>query len=121
MLGELLRGKRNSVVLASKIGQKAGNGPDDSELKRRAVVVGVEACLKRLQTDRLDICYLHAPDYTTSSRRNSMAAMQSLIRDGKVRFIGTSNYSSWQACQAHLIAQSAGCPGPRHLRSKCTT
>lgn len=64
-------------------------------LHRGHMISGVEACLKRLDTDYLDILYLHAPDYNTPIEETMEAATQ-LVKSGKVRYIGVSNYAAWQ-------------------------
>jgi aryl-alcohol dehydrogenase (NADP+) len=111
MLGAAMGGMRNKLVVASKIGMKMGDGPDDAGLSRAAIVKAVEASLQRLQTDHLDICFLHQPDYATSFDE-TLEAMSGLVRDGKVRCVGTSNYSSWQVCRMYWIAERNHCPAP---------
>lgn len=111
MLGTAMRGKRDKLVVASKVGMKMGDGPADGGLSKAAILQAVEASLRRLQTDYLDICFLHEPDYKTKTD-DSLDAMQTLIRNGKVRYTGTSNYSSWQVCQMHWIAERNGYQAP---------
>lgn len=100
MLGNALKGKRDRVVLASKVRMKMGEGPDESGLSRRAIVRAIEDTLRRLQTDYLDIYFLHQPDYDTPIEE-TLEAMDALVRQGKIRYPGTSNYASWQL--AHLL------------------
>lgn len=98
MLGVALKGRRDRVVLASKVRAKMGDGPDDVGLSSAAIMKAVEATLKRLQTDYLDLYFLHQPDYDTPIAE-SLDAMQRLIEQGKVRYPGTSNYAAWQVGQ----------------------
>lgn len=107
MLGRALRDRRDQVVLASKVFNRMGDGPQQRGLSRPAIVRAVEASLRRLQTDYLDIYYLHAPDYETPMEE-TMAAMNQLVQEGKIRFIGASNYASWQLCRLHWIADRQG-------------
>lgn len=103
IVGKALKGKRNGVVLASKVGNQVGQYKlKDNGLSRWHVINGVEACLKRLDTDCLDICYLHKPDYDTPLEE-SLAAFDQLVRQGKVVYVGMSNHAAWQVCQARWI------------------
>jgi aryl-alcohol dehydrogenase-like predicted oxidoreductase len=111
LLGTAMRGRRDKLVVASKVGQKMGDGPDETGLSRRAIFRAVEASLKRLQTDYIDIYFMHAPDYTVKIEE-SLDAMQDLVRQGKVRYIGTSNFAAWQVCQMHWIAERNNTPAP---------
>lgn len=100
IVGKALKGKRDKVVLASKVCNFVGEDERrDSGLHRWHVIRGVEACLKRLQTDCLDICYLHRPDNNTPIEE-TLAAFDMLVQQGKVIYVGMSNYTSWQVCEA---------------------
>jgi aryl-alcohol dehydrogenase-like predicted oxidoreductase len=103
ILGSALRGKRQQVVLASKVQHKMGEGPDETGLSKRAIFRAAEDSLRRLQTDYLDIYYLHQPDYSVPIEE-TLEAMNALVCQGKIRYIGTSNYSGWQVCEMHWIA-----------------
>ena len=101
--GKALKGKRNGVVLASKVGNQVGQYElKDDGLSRWHIINGVEASLKRLGIDCLDICYLHKPDYNTPLEE-SLAAFDLLVRQGKAIYVGMSNYAAWQTCQARWI------------------
>ncbi|MBD3182068.1 aldo/keto reductase [Candidatus Poribacteria bacterium] len=103
IVGKALKGKRDGIVLASKVRNQVGPYElKDVGLSRWHVIKGVEACLKRLDTDCLDICYLHQPDYNTPLEE-SLAAFDKLVKDGKVIYVGMSNYAAWQMCQAMWI------------------
>ena len=107
ILGKALKGRRDKVVLASKVGAKIDNAPDQSGLAGGAIESAIEASLKRLQTDYLDLYYLHLPDRGTPIEE-SLEAMDRLVRQGKVRYPATSNYSGWQVCQMQWIAEKKG-------------
>jgi aryl-alcohol dehydrogenase-like predicted oxidoreductase len=111
MLGTAMRGKRDKLIVATKVQMKMGEGPDESGLSKRAIFRAVEDSLRRLQTDYIDIYYLHAPDYAVKIEE-SLDAMQTLVNQGKVRYTGTSNYASWQICQLHWIAERNGYQAP---------
>jgi aryl-alcohol dehydrogenase-like predicted oxidoreductase len=102
--GKALKGRRDKVILASKVRGKMGEGPDESGLSKRAMVRAIEESLKRLQTDYLDLYYLHLPDYATPIEE-TLEAMEQLVRQGKVRHPANSNYSGWQVCRMLWIAE----------------
>jgi len=93
--GKGLKGRRDEAVLATKIRFNITGKKNDEGLHRGHMIAGVDACLKRLGTDYLDILYLHAPDYDTPVEETMEAAAQ-LVKAGKVRYIGVSNFASWQ-------------------------
>ncbi|MGA8149548.1 MAG: aldo/keto reductase [Terriglobales bacterium] len=107
MLGEAMRGKRDRLIVATKVRGKMGDGPDESGLSRRAIFRAIEDSLQRLQTDYVDLYYLHQPDYAVPIEE-TLAAMEELVKQGKIRYPGTSNYSSWQVCEMEWIAQQNG-------------
>ncbi len=98
ILGKALKGRRHNVVLGTKVGGLMGDEPDDVGLKRPAIRKAIEASLKRLATDYVDLYYLHQPDGDTRIEE-TLAAMEELVREGKVRYPATSNYASWQILQ----------------------
>ncbi len=98
IVGKCLKGRRDRVILASKVRGKMGDAPDESGLSRGAIVKGIEASLRRLDTDYLDLYYLHQPDYDAAIDE-SLEAMEGLVKAGKVRYPASSNYSSWQVTQ----------------------
>ncbi|MGH9661633.1 MAG: aldo/keto reductase, partial [Bryobacteraceae bacterium] len=95
------------VVLASKVRGKMGDGPDQSGLSRAAILHAIDESLTRLQTDYLDLYYLHQPDYS-APLEESLAAMDSLVRAGKVRHVASSNYASWQVSRMLWLAETNG-------------
>ena len=96
ILGRLLKGKRDDLVLASKVFNPTGKDKNARGGSRRHIVRATEACLARLQTDRLDVLYLHKLDPDTPIEE-SMRALEDLARAGKILYSGVSNYSAWQA------------------------
>jgi 1-deoxyxylulose-5-phosphate synthase len=107
IVGKALKGRRDKVVLASKVRGKMGDTADQNGLSRAAIQRGVEDSLRRLQTDYLDLYYLHQPDYAVPIEE-SLEAMEGLVRQGKVRYPASSNYSGWQVCQMQWIAEKNG-------------
>ncbi len=111
ILGEILRGRRGRVVLASKAFNKMGDGPDDSGLSRAAMLKAADASLARLKTDFLDIYYLHQPDYKTPLEE-TLEAMNDLVKQGKVRYPAASNFSAWQLCRILWLCEKNGWRAP---------
>ncbi len=99
IVGRALKGRRQSVVLASKVAALTGPSANDRGLSRKHIVEGVHESLRRLQTDYIDIYYLHEPDYETPLEE-SLEALNDLVRQGKILYIGLSNYYAWQVCKA---------------------
>ncbi len=112
ILGKALAGRRDQVILASKVRGKMGDGADESGLSRPAFRTALEASLRRLQTDYLDLYYLHQPDYATPIEE-TLAAMDEAVRAGKVRYPAVSNYAAWQVCEIHWRAERIGAKPPR--------
>ena len=111
IVGRVFEGRRKQIILASKVFNKMGDGPDDSGLSRGAIYKQVEASLKRLNTDYLDIYYLHQPDYKTPLEE-TLEAMHNLVKQGKVRYTASSNYSAWQICQMLWMCDKNGWQPP---------
>ena len=107
ILGEIIAGRRDRFLLASKVGVKMGDGPLEQGLSPAAIRAGIEGSLRRLKTDYLDLYYLHQPDYSTPLA-HSLAVMDELVRAGKVRFVAASNYASWQLAQMLWLADKNG-------------
>ena len=109
-LGQALGSRRDQVVLATKFGMAAGgaNGRDDGARgSRRYIIQSVEASLRRLGTDWIDLYQLHEPDRVTPLAE-TLAALDDLVRSGKVRYIGHSNFAGWQLADAAWLAADAG-------------
>jgi aryl-alcohol dehydrogenase-like predicted oxidoreductase len=105
ILGRVLRNRRSSVILASKVRGKMGDGPNESGLSRSAILRAVDDTLRRLGTDYLDLYYLHQPDYD-APLEESLDAIDRLVRLGKVRWPASSNYASWQVCRMLWLAET---------------
>ena len=102
VVGKGLKGRRSEIILASKVFHQMGNNPNDSGLSRRNILASCDASLKRLDTDYLDIYYMHAPDYNTALEE-TLEAMTSLVKAGKIRYIGISNFAAWQMADVLAI------------------
>src|SRR6266498_5706690 len=107
ILGRLLQGRRNRVVLASKVRGKMGEAPDEIGLSRAAIFRAIDDSLRRLCTDHLDLYYLHQPDWSVPIEE-SLEAMDRLVRAGKVRYPASSNYAGWQVVEMLSIAEKNG-------------
>jgi aryl-alcohol dehydrogenase-like predicted oxidoreductase len=110
ILGELLEGRRDQVVIATKFGSdlRGANGPDwGAQASRRYIRRAVERSLRRLRTDWIDLYQLHRPDGVTPIDE-TLAALTELVREGKVRYIGSSNLSGWQISNADWVARTNG-------------
>jgi aryl-alcohol dehydrogenase-like predicted oxidoreductase len=111
ILGQLLEGRRDDVVLATKFGHQDGDmgyGPAAGSGGGRAYVRrAVEASLRRLRTDHIDLYQLHTPDPVTPIAE-TLAALHELVLEGKVRYIGHSNLSGWQLAEAAHVADELG-------------
>lgn len=112
ILGKALEGRRQKVILATKVRNKMGEAADESGLTRAAIRKAIDASLKRLGTDYVDVYYLHWPDYDVPIEE-TLAAMDELVRAGKVRYPAVSNYASWQVCEILWVAEKNGFAAPR--------
>ena len=113
MLGRALQGRRQDVVVATKFGMdmEGANGPDHgARASRRYIRRAVEASLRRLQTDHIDLYQLHQPDLVTPTEE-TLSALGELVAEGKVRYVGCSNFAAWEVADAHHVAHSLGVPG----------
>jgi len=107
IVGRALKGRRQSVVLATKVAALVGKGANDRGLSRKHIFEGCHESLRRLQTDYIDIYYLHEPDYETPLEE-SLEALNDLVRQGKVLYVGLSNFYAWQVCKALWLADKKG-------------
>ena len=106
IVGKALKGRRDKIFLASKVRGKMGDAADESGLSKRAMLRAIDESLQRLQTDYLDLYYLHLPDYAVPIEE-SLEAMEQLVRQGKVRYPASSNYSGWQVCRLLWLAEKS--------------
>ena len=110
LLGRSLGSRRDDVVVATKFGMdmQGANGPDwGVRGSRRYIRKAVEASLRRLGTDWIDLYQMHEPDPSTPIEE-TLAALHELVVEGKVRYIGSSNFSGWQVVDADWVARSNG-------------
>lgn len=106
-LGHALKGRRDRFVIATKVYFKMGDGPNDYGTSRYHIMNGVEASLRRLQTDHIDLYQMHRWDDTTPIAE-TMRTLDDLVRSGKVRYIGASAYAAWQLASANMLAELSG-------------
>jgi 1-deoxyxylulose-5-phosphate synthase len=107
ILGRILKGQRDRFVVATKVRNKVGDAPDMVGLSRAAILRGIDDSLRRLGMDYVDIYYLHLPDYGVPIEE-SLDAMNEVVKQGKARYIASSNYSGWQVTQMLWIAEKKG-------------
>jgi aryl-alcohol dehydrogenase-like predicted oxidoreductase len=110
LLGEALKGRRDEFVVATKFGMdmRGANGPDHGVRGSRSYVRrAVDASLRRLDVDHIDLYQLHEPDLVTPIEE-TLSALTDLVSEGKVRYIGCSNFAAWQVADAHWTARSSG-------------
>jgi aryl-alcohol dehydrogenase-like predicted oxidoreductase len=107
MLGNALKGRRDDAVIASKFFNPMGGRPNDSGMSRLHIKQQVEASLKRLQTDYIDVYYIHHVDHQTPLEE-MLRALDDLVRQGKVLYTGCSNYEAWRLMEALWISDSNG-------------
>jgi aryl-alcohol dehydrogenase (NADP+) len=119
VVGAAIAGNRNAWVLATKIANKVGKGPNEGGLSRKWVIQGTEACLQRLRTDFIDILYLHKEDHATPLE-TTVRALGDLVRAGKIRHFGVSNYRSWRIAEICRLCDQLASTGPSS-RSPTTT
>ena len=105
--GRVIRDKRQGLVLATKVAGPMGGGPNDLGLSRKHILDAVDASLRRLSTDYIDLYQVHAYDPTTPLDE-TLGALDDCIRAGKVRYAGCSNYSAWQLMKANALARELG-------------
>jgi aryl-alcohol dehydrogenase-like predicted oxidoreductase len=106
-LGQALKGRWDRFVLASKFYFPTGDGPNDRGASRYHIMNAVEASLRRLQSDHIDLYYVHRWDQDTPIEE-TLRALDDLVRSGKVRYLGASEFASWQIARANLLAEVRG-------------
>jgi aryl-alcohol dehydrogenase-like predicted oxidoreductase len=105
-LGRVLKGKRDSVIIATKFGWDLGNG-ELARGSRRYLIKALEHSLDRLGTDYIDLYQFHHPDPLTPIEE-TLSALDDAVRSGKVRYIGSSNFQAWQVVEADFLARELG-------------
>ncbi|RSL33353.1 aldo/keto reductase [Salibacterium salarium] len=104
IVGEALKDRRSDVILATKVRMKVGDKPNDVGYSRKRVMDGVEQSLRRLQTDYIDLYQLHVWDHLTPIEE-TLRTLDDLIRSGKVRYIGCSNFLAWQLMKSLSVSE----------------
>jgi aryl-alcohol dehydrogenase-like predicted oxidoreductase len=107
ILGEALKGRRDEVVLATKVHGPMGQGQNDRGNSRYWIMKEVEASLRRLDTDHIDLYQMHRPEEITQIDE-TLSALTDLVRQGKVRYIGSSTFPAWQIVEAQWAADRKG-------------
>jgi len=107
ILGKAIAGKRDSLLISTKAAFRTGPGPDEIGSSRKHLVEACEASLRRLGTDHIDLWQLHAFDAMTPIEE-TLHAMDDLVRAGKVRYIGCSNFSGWHLMKSLALSEKHG-------------
>jgi aryl-alcohol dehydrogenase-like predicted oxidoreductase len=107
IVGKALGGDRDEVLVATKVRMPMGGGPNDAGLSRHHIIRGAEASLRRLGTDHIDLYQVHEWDGQTPLEE-TLSALDALVRSGKVRYIGASNYAAWQLMKALGVSERTG-------------
>jgi aryl-alcohol dehydrogenase-like predicted oxidoreductase len=107
ILGEAISGRREDLILATKVRMSVGDGPNDTGLSRHHIIRQCEQSLRRLGTDYIDLYQVHEWDGLTPLEE-TLEALDTLVRSGKVRYVGSSNYSGWQLMKALGISDRLG-------------
>jgi aryl-alcohol dehydrogenase-like predicted oxidoreductase len=106
-IGKALKGKRSQALVATKVYNPMGPGPNDRGASRQHLLAAVEASLRRLNTDAIDLYQIHSWD-DQSPIEETLRTLEDLVRFGKVRYIGASNFSAWQLVWANALAERFG-------------
>jgi aryl-alcohol dehydrogenase-like predicted oxidoreductase len=107
ILGSALKGRRQRAIISTKLTLRAGDGPNDVGASRHHLIDGVDKALKRLDTDYIDLLQLHHFDALTPVE-SVMATLDELVRAGKVRYLGVSNFSGWHLMKSQAVADRYG-------------
>ncbi|MEY4267073.1 MAG: hypothetical protein RIS90_1608 [Pseudomonadota bacterium] len=111
MLGTLLKGQRHDWVLATKLGNKMSERVNEGHYSRSWMLRSIEASLARLQTDYVDILYLHL-DHNGMNLEEPLRALDAMLRAGQIRYWGVSNFRGWRIAEVVRLAGQLGMPGP---------
>jgi aryl-alcohol dehydrogenase-like predicted oxidoreductase len=107
VIGKALRGRRDGVLIATKGHGAIGQGPNDRGNSRHYILRAVEISLRRLETDYIDLYYMHSPDPSTPIEE-TLRTLNDLVAQGKIRYLACSNYPAWQMCEALHVGQRYG-------------
>ncbi|HMA06832.1 MAG TPA: aldo/keto reductase [Ramlibacter sp.] len=111
MVGELLKGQRHEWVLATKLGNRMSRRVNEGHFSRAWMLRETDASLRRLQTDHVDILYLHR-DFNGMDLEEPLRALDALLAAGKIRYWGVSNFAGWRIAEMMRLAGQLGMPGP---------
>ena len=111
IVGRLIREDRHHWVLASKLGNVMGDGPNQRRYSRKWMMQAIEASLQRLQTDHIDLYYLHRDD-NGMNLEEPLRSLEQMLRDGKIRYWGISNFRGWRIAEVVRLAEQLGMPRP---------
>ena len=109
-IGRALRSRRQQAVIATKVSSRVADGPNNAGNSRKHILDQVETSLRKLGTDYIDLYQIHWWDPNTPMEE-TLRTLDDLIRQGKVRYAGCSNFAAWQVCEAHWTARSLGISG----------
>ena len=109
ILGEAIKGRRDRAIVSTKVTLRLGDGPNDVGASRHHLLAAVEGSLRRLQTDYIDLLQLHHFDAMTPVEE-TLSTLDQLVRSGKVRYLGVSNFSGWQVMKSLAAAERYGYP-----------
>jgi aryl-alcohol dehydrogenase-like predicted oxidoreductase len=109
ILGQAIKGRRDRVMLSTKTSLPMGEGPNEAGSSRFRLIRSVDAALRRLDTDHIDLLQLHAFDAKTPVEE-VLSTLDDLVRAGKVRYVGVSNFSGWQLMKSLAVAEKHGYP-----------
>jgi aryl-alcohol dehydrogenase-like predicted oxidoreductase len=112
ILGEAIKGKRDRLLISTKVTFPTGDGPNDFGSSRQHLIEALEKSLKRLGTDHIDLLQLHGQDYNTPVEE-TLSTLDQLVREGKIRYIGASNFSGWGLMKSISVSERYGYP--RHV------
>jgi aryl-alcohol dehydrogenase-like predicted oxidoreductase len=98
-VGKAVKGRRHEAIIATKVRGRMGDLPNDEGLSRKHILDGIDASLRRLETDYIDLYQVHQVD-TATPIYETLSALDMLVQQGKVRYIGCSNFAAWQICEA---------------------
>ena len=116
-VGKAVAGRRHEAIIATKVGLSMGDLPNDIGASRGRIMHSAEQSLRRLQTDYIDLYYIHRPDPNTPIEE-TLRALDDLLRQGKVRYIGCSNFAAWQIAQSLGISDKRGYTGFAVVQSR---
>ncbi|HEX2185364.1 MAG TPA: aldo/keto reductase, partial [Chloroflexota bacterium] len=103
-VGKAVAGRRQEALIATKVQGRMGDLPNDEGLSRKHIMEGIEASLRRLDTDYVDLYQVHRFDSSTPIEE-TLSTLDDLVRQGKVRYIGCSNFAAWQICESLWVAE----------------